>query len=183
METQILKHLINRGRTDFMELRGLLPIDTNFKPAYSNLLRLKLIKENEDHGNNDVSVTEGGIQANLEGLDIWVKIKVLDEIKKGEFVMTKDLTKLEVDTARELEQEGFIYQSGRFRFKISPSSAGHISSNKNLTSKEPSKQKPSPQVRDILSVVGWVVTVFIALLAILEYEFGYVAQVWSWIIA
>lgn len=182
MEAQIIQHLISRGRTDFMELRALFPIDTNFKPAYTNLLRLKLITENVNRGNNGVSATEGGIQANLEGLETWIKIKLLDEIKKGEFVLTKELTKLEMDAARELEQEGLIYQSERFRFKISPYSENHKSINKNPSNTVFIKQNPSTQWRDVLGVVGWIVTIFVGLLGILEYKFGYVAQVWEWII-
>ena len=189
MEKQILEKLLKRGRTDFMIFRGDFPITGDFKPAYENLLKLDLIANERETDKTLITLTPDGIDANKKGLERWVNEKVYSEIKNREFVLTKETTSLEINALRDLEDNGYVYEYDKRKYKITPNKPLNFN-NKEIDKKYPKfeKNEESKDVKripignKIIQFLGWFIPIIIGLLAIIEYKFNYVTTFWEWII-
>lgn len=118
MEQKILDKLHDSGKTDFMIFRNYFPFTPNFRIAYNNLKTLKLIEENRYSDITFINVSDDGAEAAFKGLDVWVKNKVYGDVKRGEFILTKQTTRLEVNALKELENAGDIKEYQKRKYKI-----------------------------------------------------------------
>ena len=188
MEKQILERLSKRGSTDFMIFRTDFPMTGEFKPAFENLKRLDLIENELENNKTLVTLTLDGIDATKNGLDKWVKEKVYTEIKNREFILTKSTTDLEINALRDLEDDGFVYEYDKRKYKVSPNKTLDFKSKKEKTSLPGNKIQKQKKTKlrinwdKIFQFLGWFIGILIALLAIIEYKFHYVSSFWEWII-
>ncbi|MDT0691576.1 hypothetical protein RM549_17425 [Salegentibacter sp. F188] len=186
MEEKILKRLLKRGETDFMIFRGDLPFTGEFKPAYENLKKLKLIETRSVNNESKVSLTIDGLDANKKGLKNWVEEKVYTEIKNREFVLTKETTALELGVLRDLEDKGFVYEYDKRKYKVTSNKPLNLKKEK-IPQQTPKIEKPNKPKRKInwnkiFQTLGYFLTLAVALLGIIEYKFHYVSTFWEWII-
>ncbi|NLP59329.1 hypothetical protein [Lutibacter sp. B1] len=183
MEELILKKLLKRGKADFMSLRYDLPITTEFKPAFENLQKLKLIEFEKQNNEMIYFLSQDGIDASIKGLDRWAKEKVYNEIKERCFGLTKDTSSIEIKALRDLEDEGFIYESEKRKYKVVPQRKLNINNNKdNSIEKKTSNNRKKGFLSMIFKNIGWWIILIITILGIIEYRFHYIANGWEWIL-
>ena len=183
MEELILKKLLKRGKADFMSLRYDLPITTDFKPAFENLQKLKLILSEKQNNETIYFLSQDGIDANIKGLEKWAEEKVYNEIKERCFGLTKDTSSIEIKALRNLEDEGFIYEVEKRKYKVVPQRKFNLKTDKITTpEKKSSNNRKKSRWSLILKYLGWWIILLLTFLAIIEYKFHYVANGWEWII-
>lgn len=182
MEQKILRRISQTGRVPFMELRAHFPL-ANFTVAYQNLKRIKVIQEIPGEGESNVEITPEGREAIIKGFSDWMKEKVFNDVKNGDFILTKELTDLETSAARLLEQEGYIIKSGKFNYNALSKQLPLTQSSheKILKSIEGSTQNRYAKIKygEIISIVT---ALAIGILGILEPKYQYVSRVWEWLI-
>ena len=183
MEELILKKLLKRGKADFMSLRYDLPITTDFKPAFEKLQELKLIESEEQNKETIYFLSQDGIDANIKGLDNWAQEKVYTEIKDRCFGLTKDTTSIEIKALRNLEDEGFIYEVEKRKYKVVPQKKFSLKTDKVI----PPEKKTSNNGKKswwslILKYISWWIILIITFFGIIEYKYHYLANGWEWII-
>lgn len=181
MEELILKKLLKRKKADFMSLRYDLPITIEFKPAFENLQRLKLIESEVKNDETFYYLSQDGIEANAKGLDRWAKEKVFNKIKERTFILTKGISAIEIKALRDLENEGFIYESEKRRYKIVPERNFNLNNSNSLENKTSNNRKKRISIFSLKNISWWVIFI-ISLLGIIEYRFHYLANFWEWIL-
>lgn len=189
MEERILKRLLKRGNTDFMSLRYDFPMITEFGPAFENLEKLKLIESIEKNNITLISLTDNGIMANIKGLEKWAEEKVYSDIKNRCFTLTKNTSSIEIKALRNLEDEGYIYEAEKRKYKINPQNKLIIQKfnstaleNKAVINTTNSWKINKIKWKSILNTFGWWIMLLLAFLGIIEYKFNYLASAWEWFI-
>lgn len=189
MENKILRKLSKKGPTDFMILRAELPFTSEVPSSYNNLLKLNLIEEKRSEKDIIIQLTLEGVEASHKGIEKWAENKLLEEIKKREFFLTKETTEVELKALRNLEDNGEVYEVEKSKYKVVPGKSLYRNSNlgvNRLTKIENSgtKQRKAKKNGEVLiKVLAWLVMAIIGILAILEPEYQYVTDLWREITA
>ena len=189
MENKILQRLSKRGPTDFMILRPDLPYTSEFPGSYKNLLKLKLIEEKQVDKNTIVQLTLDGVEASHKGIDKWVQNKVFEEIKKREFVLTKDTSEMELKALRYLEDNKEVYEIEKRKYRVFPgknsSKIINNPSNQAKTGKNSNNKIKNAKKNGglVIKVLAWIFMAIITILAILEPEYHYISNLWREIIS
>ena len=188
MENKILQKLSKRGPTDFMVLRPDFPYTSEFPASYKNLLKLNLIEEKRVDNDTIVQLTLDGVEAAHKGINKWAENKVFDEIKKRKFVLTKDMSDVELNALRCLEDNEKVYEVEKRRYRVVPgkSSNQNIKTDSNESTKRVKSNNKIQTFKKngglLIKVLAWVFMAIIAILTILEPEYHYVSNIWKEII-
>jgi len=182
MEELILNKLSKKGKADFTSLRYDLPITTDFKPAFENLQKLKLVLSEKQNNETIYFLSQDGIDANIKGLEKWAEEKIYNKTNERSFILTKCISSIEIKALRSLENKGLIYEVEKGKYKIVPNKKFNLTPSKNTTSKKILNNKKEKFYKLITKHIAWWILFLFSFLAIIEYRFHYVANGWEYII-